>query len=52
MIEKEDIRCNPEIKRFIRVGTPIAFQEISYHDRLGGAMRNDIRDCDQPDLFW
>ena len=27
-IKKEDIRCNPEIKRFIRVGTPIAFQEI------------------------
>lgn len=27
-MKKEYIRCNPEIKRFIRVGTPIAFQEI------------------------
>lgn len=27
-IKKEYIRFNPEIKRFIRVGTPIAFQEI------------------------
>lgn len=27
-MKKEYIRFNPEIKRFIRVGTPIAFQEI------------------------
>ena len=27
-MKKEYIRCNPEIKNFIRVGTPIAFQEI------------------------
>ena len=27
-IKKEYIRFNPEIKKFIRVGTPIAFQEI------------------------
>ena len=27
-IKKEYIRFNPEIKRFIRVGSPIAFQEI------------------------
>ena len=27
-MKKEYIRCNPEIKKFIRVGTPIAFQEI------------------------
>ena len=27
-MRKEYIRFNPEIKRFIRVGTPIAFQEI------------------------
>lgn len=27
-VKKEYICCNPEIKRFIRVGTPIAFQEI------------------------
>lgn len=27
-VKKEYIRFNPEIKRFIRVGTPIAFQEI------------------------
>ena len=28
VMKKEYIRFNPEIKRFIRVGTPIAFQEI------------------------
>lgn len=27
-LKKEYIRFNPEIKRFVRVGTPIAFQEI------------------------
>lgn len=27
-VKREYIRFNPEIKRFIRVGTPIAFQEI------------------------
>lgn len=27
-VRKSDIRFNPEIKNFVRVGTPIAFQEI------------------------
>lgn len=28
MIKKEYIRFNPEIRKFVRVGTPIAFQEV------------------------
>lgn len=27
-LKKEYICCNPEIKKFVRVGTPIAFQEV------------------------
>ncbi|MGM9649315.1 MAG: MATE family efflux transporter [Butyricicoccaceae bacterium] len=27
-VQKSDIRFNPEIKNFVRVGTPIAFQEV------------------------
>lgn len=27
-LQKEYICCNPEIKKFVRVGTPIAFQEV------------------------
>lgn len=28
VMKKEYIRCNPEIRKFIQVGTPIAFQEV------------------------